>query len=149
MEGVALLGVFGGPDDGFGGVSEVAAGKIGRRIGLDPGNFVEDLKAELLRAEADGILFGGKLVAGKNAGAVKAEENEWQRARKTRGRPNRSRSGGWGFLWGCGQSCARPVVSSERPEEREGEDDLVPSEENNGEAETLRAQPASEGRPYK
>ncbi len=88
MEGVALLGVFGGPDDGFGGVSEVAAGKIGRRIGLDPGNFVEDLKTELLRAEADGILFGGKLVAGKNA--VKAEENEWQRARKTCGRPNRS-----------------------------------------------------------
>jgi len=41
------------------------------------------------------------------------------------------------------------VVVSERPEEREGEGNLVPREEKNGEAETLRAQPASEGRPYK
>src|SRR5438552_1217515 len=55
MEGVARLGVFGGPDDGFGGVSEVAAGKIGRSIGLDPGNVVEELEAELLHGEADGM----------------------------------------------------------------------------------------------
>ena len=33
VEGVAGLFVFGGPDDGFGGVGKVAAGKIGRRIG--------------------------------------------------------------------------------------------------------------------
>jgi hypothetical protein len=51
MEGVARLGVFGGPDDVFGGVGEVAAGKIGRRIGLDPGNVVEELEAELLYDE--------------------------------------------------------------------------------------------------
>ncbi len=55
MEGVAGFGVFGGPDDGFGGVGEVAAGKIGRRIGLDPGNVVEKLEAELLHGEADGM----------------------------------------------------------------------------------------------
>ena len=34
MEGVARLGVFGGPDDGFRGMGEVAARKIGRRIGV-------------------------------------------------------------------------------------------------------------------
>jgi hypothetical protein len=51
MEGVARLGVFGGSDDVFGGVGEVAAGKIGRRIGLDPGNVVEELEAELLYDE--------------------------------------------------------------------------------------------------
>ena len=55
VEGVARFGVFGGPDDGFGGVGEVAAGKIGRRIGLDPGNVVEELEAELLHGEADGM----------------------------------------------------------------------------------------------
>ena len=31
VEGVAGLFVFGGPDDGFGGVGEIAAEKIGRR----------------------------------------------------------------------------------------------------------------------
>ncbi len=55
MEGVAGFGVFGGPDEGFGGVGEVAAGKSGRRIGLDPGNVVEKLEAELLHGEADGM----------------------------------------------------------------------------------------------
>ena len=55
VEGVAGFGVFGGPDDGFGGVGEVAAGEIGRRIGLDPGNVVEELEAELLHGEADGV----------------------------------------------------------------------------------------------
>src|SRR5438876_9431639 len=55
MEGVARLGVFGGPDDGLGSVSEIAAGEIGRRIGLDPGNVVEELEAELLHGEADGM----------------------------------------------------------------------------------------------
>jgi len=55
IEGVARFGIFGGPDDGFGGVDEVAAGEIGRGIGLDPGNVVEELEAELLHGEADGM----------------------------------------------------------------------------------------------
>ncbi len=55
VEGVARFGVFRGPDDGFGRVGEIAARKIGRRIGLDPGNVVEELEAELLHGEADGM----------------------------------------------------------------------------------------------
>ena len=68
IEGVARLGAFGGPDDGFGGVGEVAAGKIGRGIGLDPGNVVEELEAELLHGEADGMDDVGG--AGNPDGAV-------------------------------------------------------------------------------
>ena len=45
--------IFGGPDDGFGGVGEVAAGKIGRRIGFFPGDVVEEFETELLHGEAD------------------------------------------------------------------------------------------------
>lgn len=41
VEGVAGLFVFGGPDDGFGGVGEIAAREIGRRVGLNPGDVVE------------------------------------------------------------------------------------------------------------
>jgi len=55
VEGVAGLFVLGGPDDGFGGVGEIAAGEIGRRVGLYPGNVVEELEAELLHGEADGM----------------------------------------------------------------------------------------------
>jgi len=55
IEFVAGLFVARGPDDGFGGMSEVAAREIGRRIGLDPGNVVEQLEAELLHGEADGM----------------------------------------------------------------------------------------------
>src|SRR5258707_14417050 len=55
IEGVARLGVFGGPDDGFGGVGEVAAGENGGRVGVDPGNVVEELEAEVLHSEADGM----------------------------------------------------------------------------------------------
>ena len=55
VEDVAGFGVFGGPDDGFGGVSEIAARKIGRRVGLNPGDVVEELEAELLHGEADGM----------------------------------------------------------------------------------------------
>ena len=36
-------------------MGEIAAGKIGRRIGLDPGNVIEKLEAELLHGEADGV----------------------------------------------------------------------------------------------
>jgi hypothetical protein len=45
IESVAGLFVFGGPDDGFGGVGEIAAGEIGRRVGLDPGDVVEEFEA--------------------------------------------------------------------------------------------------------
>jgi hypothetical protein len=55
IEFVAGLFVARGPDDGFGGVSEVTAGEIGGRIGLDPGNVVEEFEAELLHGEADGM----------------------------------------------------------------------------------------------
>jgi len=65
---VAGLFVFGGPDDGFSGVGEIAAGEIGRRVGLDPGNVVEELEAELLHGEADAVNdMGG---AGDPDGAV-------------------------------------------------------------------------------
>ncbi len=72
IEGVAGFGVFGGPDDGFGGVGEVAAGEIGRRIGLNPGNVVEELEAELLHGEADGMDDVGG--AGNPDGAVGLED---------------------------------------------------------------------------
>jgi len=68
VEGVAGLDVFGGPDDGFGGVGEIAAREIGRRIGLDPGDVVEELEAELLHGEADGMDDVGG--AGDPEGAV-------------------------------------------------------------------------------
>src|SRR5207245_8435443 len=55
VKGVAAFLVLGGPDEGFGGVGEIAAGKIGRRVGLDPGNVVEELHAKLLHGEADGM----------------------------------------------------------------------------------------------
>ena len=55
IEFVAGLFIARGPDDGFGGVGEIAAGEIGRRIGLDPGDVVEELEAELLHGEADGM----------------------------------------------------------------------------------------------
>ena len=55
VEFVLALEVPGRPDDGFGGVGEVTAGKIGRRIGFDPGNVIEQLEAELLHGEADGM----------------------------------------------------------------------------------------------
>jgi len=72
VEGVAGLFVFGGPDDGFGGVGEIAAGEIGRRIGLDPGDVVEELEAELLHGEADGVDDVGG--AGDPDGAVGFED---------------------------------------------------------------------------
>lgn len=55
VEGVAALLVFCGPDNCFGGVGEIAAGKIGRRVGLDPSNVVQEFEIELLHGEADGM----------------------------------------------------------------------------------------------
>ena len=36
-------------------MGEIAAGKIGRRVGLDPGNVIEKFEAELLHGESDGV----------------------------------------------------------------------------------------------
>ncbi len=72
VEGVARFGIFRGPDESFGRVGEIAAGKIGRRIGLDPGNVVEELEAELLHGEADGMNDVGR--AGDPEGAVGFED---------------------------------------------------------------------------
>ena len=72
VEGVAGLFVLGGPDDGFGGVGEIAAREIGRWVGLDPGNVVEELEAELLHGEADGMDDVGG--AGDPDGAVGLED---------------------------------------------------------------------------
>jgi len=55
VEGVAALFVFCGPNDCFGGVGEIAAGEIGRRVGLDPGDVVQEFKIKLLHGEADGM----------------------------------------------------------------------------------------------
>ena len=68
VKGVAAFLVLGGPDEGFGGVGEIAAGKIGRRIGLDPGNVIEKFEAELLHGESDGVNDVGS--AGNPNGAV-------------------------------------------------------------------------------
>ena len=68
VESVAGLFVLGGPDDGFGSVGEIAARKIGRRVGLGPGNVVEELEAELLHREADAMDDVGG--AGDSDGAV-------------------------------------------------------------------------------
>jgi len=72
VEGVARFFVAGGPDDGFGGVGEIAAREIGRRVGLDPGNVVEEFEAELLHGEADGVDDVGG--AGDPEGAVGFED---------------------------------------------------------------------------
>jgi len=63
---------FRGPDDGFRGVGEIAARKIGRRIGLDPGNVVQKLEAELLHGEADAMDDVGS--AGDPDGAIGFED---------------------------------------------------------------------------
>ena len=55
VELVAGLFIFRGPDDRLGGVGEIAAGKIGRRIGFDPSDVVQELEFELLHGEADGM----------------------------------------------------------------------------------------------
>jgi len=55
VESVAALFVFGGPDNCFGGVGEIAAGEIGRRVGLDPGDVVQKFEIKLLHGEAYGM----------------------------------------------------------------------------------------------
>ena len=53
VEAVTALLVLGGPEDGLGRMSEVAAGEIGRRVGLLPRDLVQHLHAELLHGVAD------------------------------------------------------------------------------------------------
>ena len=72
VEGVAAAFILGGPDDGFSGVGEIAAGKVGRRIGLDPGDVVQELEFELLHGEADGM--NDVAGAGNPDGAVGLED---------------------------------------------------------------------------
>jgi len=48
----ALL-ILGGPENGFGAVGEVPATQVGRRVGLFPGDVVENLEPELLHRVAD------------------------------------------------------------------------------------------------
>lgn len=55
VKGVFAEGVFGGPEEGFGAVGEVAAGEVGGRVGFFPDDVVEDFEAELLHGEADGV----------------------------------------------------------------------------------------------
>lgn len=55
VEGVAALAVLRGPENRFGGMSEIAAGEIWGRIGLHPGDVVQELESELLHGEADGM----------------------------------------------------------------------------------------------
>jgi len=69
IEGVSRLLAFRSPDDGFGSVGEIAARKIGRRIGFDPGNVIEQFEAELLHGETDAMDdMGG---AGDPDGAIR------------------------------------------------------------------------------
>lgn len=54
VEDVFALPVLGGPEEGLGGVGEVAAGEVGRRVGFLPRDLVEQLHAKLLHGVADG-----------------------------------------------------------------------------------------------
>ena len=51
MKSVAGLFVLGGPDDGFGGVGEIAAGEVGRRVGLNPEMSLRSLKPSCCMAK--------------------------------------------------------------------------------------------------
>ena len=53
VEGVARVPVTASPDDRLGGVREVAAREVGRRVDLEPGDVIEDLVAKDLHGVAD------------------------------------------------------------------------------------------------
>lgn len=72
VEEVLALVALGGPEDGFGGVGEVAAGEVGRRVGFLPCDVVEDFEAELLHGVADGE--DDVVCAGDPEGAVGLED---------------------------------------------------------------------------
>lgn len=42
------------PKDGFGGMGKIAAAQVGGRIGLFPGDVIEDFVAKLLHGVANG-----------------------------------------------------------------------------------------------
>ena len=51
---------FGGPDNGFGGVGEVAAGEVRRRVDFVPGDVVEDFVVQHLQSISDAVnVVGG------------------------------------------------------------------------------------------
>jgi len=54
---VARFFIFGGPDNCFGGVGEVSAGKIGRGIWFDPRDVIEKFEIELLHGETDAVNY--------------------------------------------------------------------------------------------
>jgi len=55
VELVAAFLVAPGPDNRLGGVGEVSAAEVRRGIGFDPGDVVQQLKAEALHGVADGM----------------------------------------------------------------------------------------------
>lgn len=54
VEAVFAFLIARGPEEGLGGVGEVAAGKVGRRVGLFPGDVVEDFEPQLLQRVPNG-----------------------------------------------------------------------------------------------
>jgi len=76
----------------------------------------------------DELLFGGKLVAGKNAGTVKAEENSGSALGKHAAVQIGADEEDGDFFGDAGRAAHGEEGASERPEEREGQDNLVPGE---------------------
>ena len=70
-------------------MGKVAAGKVGRRVGLDPGNIVQQLEAQLLHGEADrmddvrgaadpdGAVGFQHALAGRQPGAIEFVVGVW------------------------------------------------------------------------
>lgn len=57
---MAALDTFRGPQDGFGGVGEVAAGEVRRRVDFVPGDVVQDLVIQDLQGVADAVDVVGR-----------------------------------------------------------------------------------------
>ena len=55
VERVAALDAFGGPQNRLGGVGEVAAGEVRRRVDLVPGDVVQNLVIQHLQGVADAV----------------------------------------------------------------------------------------------
>ena len=62
----------GGPEDGFGGVGEVAAAQVGRSVALVPDDLVEELVVQLLHGAADDVYYVSR--AGDPDGPVASEQ---------------------------------------------------------------------------
>ncbi len=76
----------------------------------------------------DELLFGGKLVAGKNAGTVKTEKNSGSALGKHAAVQIGADQEDGDFFGDAGRAAHGEEGASERPEEREGQDNLVPGE---------------------